>query len=85
MALMLTGGHYHLARMEPATAFLQRLGDLADATPCVIQRDDLLRLLALAGLAETHLSRVIAAGSANTLTTDRTGLLAAIEAAREAE
>ena len=71
--------------MQPLADFLSRLEAMADATPCLVPRDDLLRLLTLAGLEDTDVFRVIAKGDASTLTTDRTGLLAAIEVARESE
>ena len=71
--------------MQPLADFLSRLEAMADATPCLVPRDDLLRLITLAGLADTDVFRIIAKDGANTLTTHRTGLLAAIEMAREGE
>ena len=70
--------------MEPVATFLRRLDDLAHATPCVVPRADVLRLLAMAGLSNTDAFGIIAQGCDDPLTTHRTGLLAAIEFAREA-
>ena len=71
--------------MEPIAIFLRRLDGLAEAMPCVIHRADLLRLLALTGLVDTDAFGVIAQGGNDPLTTERTGLLAAIEFARRAD
>ena len=61
---------------------LDRLAALAAVTPCRVRRADLLRLLTLAGLAETYLFGVIADGEADPVTVDPAALVATIWMAR---
>ncbi len=43
-----------------ADDFLARLAVLASTEPCVVPRDDLLRLLTVAGLFDTHVYHAVA-------------------------
>lgn len=56
-------------------AFLHHMKTLAAADPCVVPRADLLRLLAMAGLADTHTFRTIQDGDADWVTVSGADLL----------
>ncbi len=66
-----------------ADDFLPHLAVLASAEPCVVPRDDLLRLLTVAGLFDTHVYHVVAGSPENPVVVDQMGLLKALEWARD--
>ena len=59
------------------------LAVLASAEPCVVPRDDLLRLLTVAGLFDTQVYHAVAGSPEDPVVVDQMGLLKAIEWARE--
>ena len=61
---------------------LDRLVALAAIKPCSAPRVDLLQLLTLAGLAETHLFSVITDGETDLMTVDAAALQAMVWMAR---
>jgi len=66
-----------------ANDLLARLAVLASHDPCQVPRADLLWLLTLAGLEDTHLYHTVADSAADPLLVDQGGMLQAIEWARE--
>jgi len=68
---------------QMADDFLARLAVLASAEPCVVPRDDLLRLLTVAGLFDTHVYHAVAGSPEDPVVVDQMGLSKAIEWARE--
>ncbi len=66
-----------------ADDFLPRLAVLASAEPCVVPRDDLLRLLTVAGLFDTQVYHAVAGSPEDPVVVDQMGLLKAMEGAQE--
>lgn len=66
----------------PRSAFLARMSALAATEPCLVPRADLLRLLAMAGLTDTHTYQMVARGTSDLVQVDGPGLLKTVGLAR---
>ena len=78
------GTDYKRCVVNSMSEMLDRLTTLAAIRPCSAPRVDLLQLLTLAGLAETHLFSLIEDRNADPVTVDGAALRAMVWMARRA-